>query len=149
MAWSLFPPRADVSNLLWAWGPGSGPLSSPRFIYLSFVWGEIRENQIQWAVLAAVGGKKGMFVSPERIPCIVALAPRLGFGRQHPSFSACPPTHPCPPACLSALGPRACRCPLDLAAGKEEKETPEALAPLASPAYQALQDFWGFPEGSP
>lgn len=40
-------PEEDVSSLLWAQGPGSGALSSPRFIYLSFVWGEIGENQIQ------------------------------------------------------------------------------------------------------
>ena len=46
-----------------------------KFIYLSFVWGEMGENQIQRAILAAVGRKKGMSVSPERIPCIVALAP--------------------------------------------------------------------------
>lgn len=122
-------PREDVSSLLWAQGPGSGTLSSPRFIYLSFVWGEIGENQIQWAVLAAVAGKKGMSVSPERIPCIVALAPRLGFGRQCPSFSLCPPARPRLPACLSAHGPWACRCPLDLAAGKEEKEMPWLLCP--------------------
>lgn len=126
--WSRSP-REDVSSLLWAQGPGSGTLSSPRFIYLSFVWGEIGENQIQWAVLAAVAGKKGMSVSPERIPCIVALAPRLGFDRQCPSFSLCPPARPRLPACLSAHGPWACRCPLDLAAGKEEKEMPWLLCP--------------------
>ena len=56
-------------------GPRVLALSSRRFIYLSFVWGEMGENQIQRAVLAAVGRKKGMSVSPERIPRIVALAP--------------------------------------------------------------------------
>ena len=67
-------PGRTAASLLWAQGPGSGALSSLRFIYLSFVWGEMGENQIQRAVLAAVGRKKGMSVSLERIPCIVALA---------------------------------------------------------------------------
>lgn len=68
-------PGRTAASLLCAQGPGSCALSSPRFIYLSFVWGEMGENQIQRAILAAVGRKKGMSVSPERIPCIVALAP--------------------------------------------------------------------------
>lgn len=84
-----------------------------------------------------------MSVSPKRIPCIVALAPWLGFSRQCPSFSLCPPARPRLPACLSALGPWVCCCPLDLAAGKEEKAMPEALAAQSSLASQALQDFWG------
>lgn len=94
-----------ASSLLWAQGPGFGSLSSPRFIYLSFVWGEMGENQIQCAVLVAVGGKKGMPVSPERIPCIVALASWLGFSRQWSPFSLCPTARPHLPARLSALGP--------------------------------------------
>lgn len=63
------------------------------------------ENQIQCAVLVAVGGKKGMPVSPKRIPCIVALAPWLGFSRQWSPFSLCPTARPRLPARLSALGP--------------------------------------------
>lgn len=98
-------PGRMASGLLWAQGPGSSALSLLRFIYLSFVWGEMGENQIQWAVLAAVGEKKGMSVSPERIPRIVAVAPWLGFGRQCPPFSLCPTARPRLPARLSALGP--------------------------------------------
>lgn len=158
MAWSLPTAPADThtpgpgtrspgvgaSSLLWAQGPGSSTLSSPRFIYLSFVWGEIGENQIQCAVLAAIGGKKGMSVSPERIPCIVALVPSLGFGRQCPSFSLYPPARPRLPTLLSALGPWACHCPLDLAVGKEEEEVPKALVAL-SPGLPGPAGFLGPP----
>ena len=42
-------------------------------------------------------------------------------------------TPACPPACLP-LVQWACRCPLDLAARKEGKETPGALADQSSPA---------------
>lgn len=112
-------PGRTAACLLWAQGPGSGALSSPRFIYLSFVWGEMRESQIHGAVVAAVGGKKGMSVFPERIPRIVALA--LGWVSADNAFLS-----PCarrlaparPPARLSLVH-WACRCPLDLAAGKE------------------------------
>lgn len=107
-------------------GPGSGTLSSPRFIYLSFVWGEMRENQVHWAVLAAVGGRKAcLFLQKESralwpwplgwlladnallSPCARRLAPA------------------CLPACLLSVQ-WACCCPLDLAAGKERRESPEA-----------------------
>lgn len=40
-------PVEDMSSLPWARLPGSGPLSSPGFVYLSFVWGEIGEHQVQ------------------------------------------------------------------------------------------------------
>lgn len=131
-----------ASSLLWAQGPGSSTLSSPRFIYLSFVWGEIGENQIQCAVLAAIGGKKGMSVSPERIPCIVALVPWLGFGRQCP-LSPCTRrlTPACPPACLSLVhGPATARLTWLLRRKRRRCLRPWLLCP---PAYQALQDFWG------
>lgn len=134
--------RVGASTLLWAQGPGSSTLSSPRFIYLSFVWGEIGENQIQRAVLAAVGGKKGMSVSPKRIPCIVALAPWLGFGRQCPSFSLYPPARPSlPAACLPLVhGPAAARLTWLLGRKRRRHLRPWLLCP---PTYQAQQDFWG------
>lgn len=60
-----------------ALGPGSWLRRSELTeVYLFIIClGRMGENQIQRAVLAAVGKKKGMSVSPERIPRIVALAP--------------------------------------------------------------------------
>ena len=115
-------------------GPRVLALSSRRFIYLSFVWAK-------WERIKSSGLFELQLV--ERKACLFLLKESLTLwpwplswvSADNALLSPCARqlAPACPPACLP-LVQWACCCPLDLAAGKEGKETPGALADQPSPA---------------